>query len=41
MRRGDQSISCFSTKTRLKRLLLPITKGNILNTFLSGGKHPG
>jgi hypothetical protein len=33
-------ITVFHNEDRPSYLLLPITKGNVLNTFLSGGVYP-
>jgi uncharacterized protein len=34
-------VTVFHNEDYPSCLLLPVTKGNILNTFLSGGKYPG
>jgi hypothetical protein len=34
-------ITVFHDEDRPSYLLLPITKGNVMNTFFSGGLFPG
>jgi putative CocE/NonD family hydrolase len=34
-------VTVFHNEDYPSYLLLPVTKGNILNTFMSGGKYPG
>jgi predicted acyl esterase len=34
-------VTVFHNEDYPSYLLLPVTKGNILNTFLSGGQYPG
>jgi len=34
-------VTAFHNEDYPSYLLLPITKGNVLNTYLSGGKFPG
>jgi predicted acyl esterase len=34
-------VTVFNNDAAPSYLLLPVTKGNILNTFMSGGKYPG